>query len=335
MNLLVADVGGTKALVAIARNDGGVWRFTHRERLVSRDYASLPELLLDWLGSQFQGNGEVDGLGLAVAGPVTGSGQAATAEVTNLDWPPLEAGELGRRFDAPTVLINDFAAIGAGLDALGPEDTVTLQSVEPDRDGLRLVVGAGTGLGTCLVGPPSNSRIYAGEGGHADFSPADAWQSALAEWVREAEGRCTREHLLSGRGIARIAGFLNRENPDPGLRGALETEDPAAAIGRLADAGHDPALQVIQRFVSIYAGQLGDLALTALPHGGIFIAGGIAPRLLEHFQAPAFLHAFRDKVPMQELMEGLPLHLIVHPEPGLLGAAVTARRAVATAGEHP
>lgn len=335
MNLVVADVGGTKTLVAVAREEDRVWRFTHRERLVSGDYASLPELLRQWLGSQFPGNGEIDGLGLAVAGPVNGSGQAATARVTNLDWPSLDAGELGRRFDAPTVLINDFAAIGAGLDALGPEDTVTLQSIEPDSDGLRLVVGAGTGLGTCLVGPPPDSRIHAGEGGHADFSPADAWQSALAEWVREAEGRCTREHLLSGRGIARMANFLNREISDPDLEAALETDDPAATIGQLADDGHHPALQVIQRFVSIYAGQLGDLALTALPRGGIFIAGGIAPRLVEHFQAPAFLHAFRDKVPMQELMKGLPLHLIVHPEPGLLGAAVTAHRAMATAGERP
>ena len=334
MNLVVADIGGTKTLVALAREEKGAWQFTHRKRLVSGEHRSLPELLDVWIGSELPDPVEIAGIGLALAGPVTGSGQQTQARVTNLDWPPLDADELGRRFDAPTVLINDFAAIGAGLDALGTEDTVTLQSAEAEREGLRLVVGAGTGLGTCLVGPAPDSRLYAGEGGHADFAPADAWQSALADWVRRREGRCTREHLLSGRGIARLAAFLNREASDHDLGRALEAADPAAAISRLADARHGPALQVIQRFVSIYARQIGDLALAALPRGGIFIAGGIAPRLQDHFQTPAFIGAFRDKAPMQELMEGLPLHLIVHPEPGLLGAAVTAHRAVATAGGH-
>lgn len=332
MNLVVADIGGTKTLVALARKEQETWQFTHRKRLASGEHRSLPELLDVWRESELPDTVAIAGIGLALAGPVTGSGPQARARVTNLDWPALDAGELGRRFDAPTVLINDFAAIGAGLDALGSADTVTLQSGEADPDGLHLVVGAGTGLGTCLVGPPPDSQLFAGEGGHAGFAPADAWQSALADWVRQNEGRCTREHLLSGRGIARLATFLNREIADPELDRALEAADPAAAISRLADAGHDPALRVIQRFVSIYAGQIGDLALAALPRGGIFIAGGIAPRLRDHFQTPALIGAFRDKAPMQRLMESLPLHLIVHPEPGLLGAAVTAHRAVATAG---
>lgn len=335
MNLIVADVGGTKTLVALAHREGDEWQFTHRKRLPSSDYGSLPELLDHWLDTELHGDTEIAGIGLALAGPVTGSGDSVQARTTNLDWPPLDSGELTRRFGAQTVLVNDFAAIGAGLDALGPEDTVTLQSGSPDPEGLRLVVGAGTGLGTCMVGPPPEARVYAGEGGHADFAPADEWQSALADWVRGCEGRCSREHLLSGPGIARIASFMNRDIADGALNDALNARDPAAEIGRLAGEGHPPALQVMQRFVSIYAGQLGDLALATLPGGGVFIAGGIAPRLLEHFQSADFIAAFRDKPPMQRLLEDLPLHLIVHPEPGLLGAAVSAQRAVATAGEHP
>lgn len=335
MNLVVADIGGTKTLVALAHREANRWQFAHRRRLPSGDYRSLPELLDEWLEAELAGNREIAGIGLAVAGPVTGAGDSARGRTTNLDWPALEAGELRQRFGAPTVLVNDFAAIGAGLVALGPGDTVTLQPGSPDPEGLRLVVGAGTGLGTCMVGPPPDAQLYAGEGGHADFAPADAWQSELAEWVRGSEGRCSREHVLSGPGIARIASFMNRGIFDHPLNAALETPDAAAEIGRLAAAGHPPALQVIQRFVSIYAGQLGDLALAALPRGGVFIAGGIAPRLLQHFQREDFIAAFRDKPPMQQLLKDLPLHLIVHPEPGLLGAAVTAHRAVAIDGEYP
>lgn len=333
MNLVAADIGGTKTLIALARREGDRWTFAHKKRLPSGDYGSLPELLDHWFETELGENSDFAGIGLALAGPVTGTGDSAHAQVTNLQWPPLEAAELRRRFGAPTALVNDFAAIGASLDALEPDDTVLLQAGNPDPEGPRLVVGAGTGLGTCMVGAPPQARLYAGEGGHADFAPADAWQSALAEWVRGREGRCSREHLLSGPGIARIARFINRGISDDALNGALGSADPAAEIGRLAEQGHPPALQVIQRFVSIYAGQLGDLALTALPRGGVFIAGGIAPRLLEHFLRADFIAAFRDKPPMQRLLEGLPLHLIIHPEPGLLGAAVTAHRAVATAGE--
>lgn len=335
MNLVVADIGGTKTLVALAQREGGGWQFAHRKRVPSRDYDSLPELLEHWFETELDGNADVAGIGLALAGPVTGSGDSAQARATNLHWPRLDARELRRRFNTPTALINDFAAIGASLDVLGREDTVILQTGSAEPEGLRLLVGAGTGLGTCLVGPPPQSRLFAGEGGHAGFAPADAWQSALAEWVRGREGRCSREHLLSGAGIARIARFVNLGTRDEPLNAALGAPDPAAEIGRLAGQGHPPALQVIQRFVSIYAGQLGDLALAALPRGGVYIAGGIAPRLLEHFQSADFLTAFRDKPPMQRLLEVLPLHLIVHPEPGLLGAAVTAYQAMATAGEQP
>lgn len=335
MKLVVADVGGTKTLIALARLEANRWHFTHGKRFPSAAYGSLSELLREWLLEQLPENDSIDGIGLALAGPVAGSGDSAQASATNLNWPPLEAGDLRRRFGAPTVLINDFAAIGAGLDALAPEETVALQSGHPDREGLRLLVGAGTGLGTCMVGAAPRARVYAGEGGHANFAPADAWQSALSEWVRKREGRCSREHLLSGAGIARIARFLSQNNPDHRLASALEAADPAAEIGHLAGQGYPPALQVIQRFVSIYAGQVGDLALAALPRGGVFIAGGIAPRLLEHFQSTAFIDAFRNKPPMQALLKDLPVHLIVHPEPGLLGAAVVAHRAMANAGEQP
>jgi glucokinase len=334
MNFVVADIGGTKTLIALARRVSGTWHFEHRARVASGDYRCVEDLIRQWLHASIPGGGQIAGIGLGLAGPVRSAGRSAHGRATNLDWPDIDAGELSGQFGAPTLLINDFAAIGASLDALGPEDIVTLQPGHPDPSGLRLVVGAGTGLGTCLVGPPPESRLFAGEGGHADFAPADDWQAGLAAWVRAREGRCSRERLLSGPGIARIAAYLQEEEQDPTLAEALEAADPAAAIGALAADGHPIALRVAEQFVGIYAGQLGDLALAALPRGGVFIAGGIAPRWLQHFRAPGFLPAFRNKAPMQSLLEELPLHLIVHPEPGLLGTAVAVHRAVEPVGEN-
>lgn len=334
MNYIVADVGGTKTLIAIARYDAGNWKFERKTRMVSRDYPSAEAMIARWVQSLGSKSESWAGIGIALAGPVQSLGDFTSGRATNLDWPELCSRDLARQFDVPTVLINDFAAIGASLDALDPADTVSLQTGNIDTKGLRLVVGAGTGLGTCLVGPPPESLLFAGEGGHAGFAPANGWEATLAEWIRHREGRCSREHVLSGPGIARIAAYLQAHSPDAALAEALRGADPAAAIGTMAQRGSTRALQVIERFVSIYGGQLGDLALGALPRGGVYIAGGIAPRWLHHFQGPEFIRAFRDKAPMQKLMKTLHLSLIVHPEPGLLGAAVAIQQVVASFGER-
>ncbi len=333
MTYVVADVGGTKTLIAIARCDSGNWKLEQKTRMISRDYPSAEAMIENWVQGLGSRNEPWAGIGIALAGPVHSIAGRTSGRATNLDWPELCSRDLARRFNAPTVLVNDFAAIGASLDALGPVDTVLLQAGNIDARGLRLVVGAGTGLGTCLVGPPPDSLLFDGEGGHADFAPADNWQAGLAEWVRRREGRCSREHLLSGRGIARIGTYLQARSHDPALAEALCEADPAAAIDALAKRGNTEALQVVRRFVSIYAGQLSNLALGALPRGGVYIAGGIAPRWRNHFQGPEFIRAFRDKAPMQKLLDTLHLSLIVHPEPGLLGAAVAVQRAVESFGE--
>lgn len=333
MNFIVADVGGTKTLIAIARWESGNWKLERKTRMISSHYPSAAAMIEQWLGNIGSKSEPRAGIGIALAGPVMMDGAHTSGRATNLDWPELRSRDLAQRFDAPVLLINDFAAIGASLDALGPAHTVPLQTGTVDTGGLRLVVGAGTGLGTCLVGSPPESLLFAGEGGHADFAPADGWQAGLAEWIRHREGRCSREHVLSGPGIARIGAYLQSHSPDAAMAEALHDTDPAAAIGALAQRNNTPALRVIEWFVSIYGSQLGNIALEALPRGGVYIAGGIAPRWLHHFQGPEFIRAFRDKAPMQDLLETLHVSLIVHPEPGLLGAAVAVRRAVESFGE--
>ncbi|WP_017940524.1 MULTISPECIES: glucokinase [unclassified Thioalkalivibrio] len=323
MDLIVADVGGTNTRVARAHREADGWSLHDTRRYPSREHPDLASILERWRAEV----ATVDAFaaaGLAVAGPV----HQGRARLTNLSWPPLEAAALAERLDMPVTLVNDFAAIGASLDALQPGDCETLQAATPDPAGLRLVVGAGTGLGTCLVGPPGATTIYPGEGGHARFSPSGPEEAALADFVARELGYCTREHLLSGRGIARIGHFELDRQPDPDLAKALGTPDPAAAIGELAHAGNPAAAAVIERFVGLYAGQLADMALTALPTGGVYLAGGIAPRWVDTFRGPRFRSAFRNRPPMTHLLEQLPVALIMHPEPGLLGAAVCASRSV-------
>ncbi|MFO7954196.1 ROK family protein [Thioalkalivibrio sp.] len=323
MDLIVADVGGTNTRVARARHSADGWSLHEAQRYPSREHPDLASILERW----HRERATVDtfaAAGLAVAGPV----HQGQARVTNLTWPPLEGATLGERLGMPVTLLNDFAAIGASLDALQPGDTATLQDATPDPDGLRLVAGAGTGLGTCLVGPPGAATIYPGEGGHARFSPSGPEETALGDFVARELGYCTREHLLSGRGIARIGHFELDRQPDPELEQALAATDPAAAIGELARMGNPAARHVIERFVRLYAGQLADMALTALPTGGVYLAGGIAPRWVDTFRGPRFRSAFRNRPPMTHLLEQLPVALIMHPEPGLLGAAVCASRSV-------
>jgi glucokinase len=346
MNVLVVDIGGTWTRLAVARRTNEAhnknpespgtesghgdtpgtqrWNLGPALRVRSRDFASF-DALLDSVASQVtQASGPITAVGIALAGPVAGTGLRAWGTPTNLPWPKLEAHCIAQRLSLPVALINDFAAIGRSLSALGSEDRLTLQAGEPEADGLCLVVGAGTGLGTCLVTQAPTVRVYPGEGGHAELAPHDSQQAELAAWIRTRAGRCSREHVLSGGGIARMAEFLLERQQDPDLKRTLEQPDPAGAIGQLARTGNPLALTVMRWFVQMLAEQVADIALGALPRAGVFIAGGIAPQWQDLFLAPDFLEAFRRKPPMGKLMEQLPVHLVIHPEPGLLGIAVAA-----------
>jgi glucokinase len=350
MNLLVADIGGTKSLLALATLGATGWSLEARTRYASRAFPDLSAILQQWQREHPAAAARLDGMGIAVAGPVTGTPAAASARLTNLDWPPLHSAELGRVWGLPVVLLNDFVAVGLSLEALAPTHLRSLQPGVSDPQGLRLVVGPGTGLGVCWVAPSPQGVVYAAEGGHAGFAPADAEEAHLCAWIRTREGFCSRELVLSGRGIARIAEYLLTRGTSPPaaqpasahapsalsqglprnadrrhLQAALQAEDPAAAIGTAAQEGEPGAVQVLDCFAELLAGQLGDLALSALPRGGIFLAGGIPPRFPERFARPAFRQAFCQHPPMQSLLADLPITLILHPEPGLLGAARAAQ----------
>jgi glucokinase len=266
----------------------------------------------------------IDRACLAVAGPIEGR----TAQLTNARW-RIDADAIAARLRIGEVaLCNDFEAAAFGLEALDPSACVALQAPVSETDSQagandrRLLIGAGTGLGVAYVfrgakGP----RVIAGEGGHVGFAPADDEQVALLAHLRPELGRVTAEHLVSGAGLARLYAFAGRR------RGGVPDDvrdEGAAAVARRFAAGEAEAVHALRLFVSIFGAVAGDHALCVLATGGVFIAGGIAPRFAATFADGNFISAFRAKGAQAGLMARMPVHLVCDDRLGLHGAALRA-----------
>lgn len=317
--ILTGDIGGTKTLLALHDDDGAI---VVRRRYASREAPTFEALVARFLDETAARPGRAC---LGVAGPVLG----ARVKVTHLPW-EIDAGALAARFGMQRVdLLNDFAAAAHGIGALAPADLVTLQAGEALPGRPKLVVGAGTGLGIAYV---MDGAVLSGEGGHAAFAPADAVQAALWQWLHRRVGRVQVEHVVSGRGLARIYEFLLEQSTgeaSPGARDALAADDPAAAIGRQAlEKGDAVSLAALDLFIACYGALAGDQALTVLARGGVYVTGGIAPRLLPRLQAGGFLAAFNAKDSLSGLTSTCPVHVVISPDLPLLGAACHAARSL-------
>lgn len=328
MKLLAGDIGGTKTFLILAHTSGQVIERLHEARYPSASHKDLAPMVADFLATAPGGPHNVSAACFALAGPIQESGGHQQARLTNLPW-QLDSERLGRILDIPRVgLINDFTGIGHGLAVLPPSALATLQAGNPNTSAPRLVIGAGTGLGVCTLcsSPEGAPVLLPAEAGHANFSPADTRQLRLAQYILDREGRCTREHVCSGNGLKRIYAFVCNEANIP--EGAVTaTPDPAAAIAEAALTGSDPvAMEALTLFVTIYAGQAADLALAVLPFGGVYLAGGIAPKILTRLQQPDVLHAFTNRPPMQGLLSSMPLYVILDEHAGLTGALEYARQ---------
>lgn len=329
MHVLAGDIGGTKTLLRIARVDGNTFHVVRERRFDSHAYAGFQALLADFL--QDEPGTRVHTACLGIAGPVQETGHGQFVEVTNLPW-RIDSRELAGKFGIASVrLINDLQAIAFGLEALDEDDRVVLQKGEAAPRGPRAVLAAGTGLGQAyLVWQQDHYEAIATEGGHADFGPTDALQVDLARWLVKKLGRASYEHVLSGPGLVRIYTFLRDTGVAPesaGMAAALQQGDPAAAITRAAlqqaDALADRALNL---FVAIYAAQAGNLALMAGATGGVYIAGGIAPKILPRLTTDEFLQNFRRKGEMSAYVARVPLTVVTGSQPALSGAQRVAAR---------
>ncbi|ANQ85473.1 putative glucokinase [Azoarcus olearius] len=311
MRILAADIGGSQSRLLLAELEGEAWRTLRRHTFPSPDFASVEALLDGFLA----GGEAVAAACLAVAGPVASQRVA----LTNLPW-IVDAAALATRFGLRQVrIVNDFAAQAHGLPALDADGICTLQAGAPVADGLRALMGAGTGLGVALLaGPDAHPRALPSEGGHADFAPRNAEEMALVQDLLPRHGRISLETLLCGRGLERLY------RRAAGL--ADDAPASARAIGEAALAGEPAARDAVALFGRLLGAAAGNLALTSLALGGVYLSGGITPKLLPLLRDGGLREAFCDKPPMRALMERIPLHVVTDELLGLKGAAQLAAR---------
>jgi glucokinase len=303
--ILAGDIGGTKSLFGLFDGE----RCVLERRLTNADFGDFDAALAAFL--ETTAGQRLTACCFAVAGPIADGGRHA--RLTNLPW-SLDAAALEARFALPEVkLVNDFAAAAQGAVTAPADQLLTLQAGEPQDHAPRLVVGAGTGLGMALVLPAAQGwHIIPGEGGHVAFGPGSEQQMALWQAFYAAYGRVTWERVVSGSGLKFIYRFIcnSDEMIDAGSISEQALADPDSLAG-----------QALDLFLACYGSYAGDMAMAALPRGGVFLAGGIAAKVLPAMQRGGFLQAFNDKAEHAHLAKRMPVHVALDPALGLRGAA--------------
>jgi len=318
MLVLAGDIGGTSTRLAYFDSDDGKLVPLVESRFPSRESGSLEEIV----GRFVTEHGLVaQGACFGIAGPI----RRGTVRTPNLPW-SVDGAELARILGLESVkLINDLEANACGIDLLGPEDFAVLNQGVPDPTGTIAVISAGTGLGEALAYWDGTAhRPLPSEGGHADFAPRNELETELLLFLRAEHGRVSTERLVSGPGLRNIYRFLHdaRRLPEtPAIVEAMRTGDPSAVITRAALAG-DCALcsQVLDLFVSLYGAEAGNVALRLLTTGGVYLGGGIAPKIIERLKGPGFMLAFTAKGRLSPLLETIPVRVILNDRAALLGA---------------
>ncbi|WP_424814369.1 glucokinase [Roseococcus sp. YIM B11640] len=298
----IADLGGTRARFALA--EGGRYA-----EIVALRVADYPEPAAAMREAMAELGGTPEQAILAVAAPIS----EGRARLTNAPW-LLDAAMLATELGLARVrLINDLQAQAAALPALAPDDLLTLAEGEPVPETPMAVVAPGTGLGVAAYLP--GLGVLATEAGHACFAPRDAEEEALLAWMRQGQGTVSTEDLLGGIGLSRLHDGLAR------LRGVEVPLRDGAAIDAAAEAGDPFACEVVALFWRALGGFCGDVALTLGARGGVFLAGGVAQSFADQLPLADFLERFRDRPRMRDYLTRIPIRLIRHPQPGLLGLA--------------
>lgn len=322
--ILAGDIGGTNSRLALFEVTSGALRSVAEERLASRDAPSL-EAVLDLFLERHPAR--IDAAAFGVPGPVK-QGRVIT---TNLPW-VVDQAQLQRHLHLEDVeLLNDIESFSHGLAALGEGDYVTLNAGAPDARGNRAVIAAGTGLGEAGIFWDGHSHHpFATEGGHTDFSPTDELQFGLLQFLQERHGRVSWERVVSGPGLVNVHEYLRdvvRVAAPAPLPPELISPDPAATISQAALAGACPLAQrALELFVLLYGAEAGNLALKVMSSGGLYLGGGVAPKILPKLREPLFLQAFLAKGRMRRLLEAMPVRVVTRGNTGLLGSALHVAR---------
>ncbi len=320
--ILAGDIGGTKTNLALFDAESWPGPAIAEETFPSSDYPNLETLVKEFLaGIEYH----VDSAGFGVAGPVVNG----TAKITNLPWAMDEVG-LAKALDLKSVrLINDVLALAHALPLLSEKDLHPIRKGRAVKGGALAVIAPGTGLGEAFLAWDGREyQAYASEGGHADFAPADSMQTSLLEYLRKKYGHVSYERVCSGSGLVNIYDFLKESGY--GHEPEWLTEKLALSKDRtpvIVKAAMDETMPcpLCQETLKIFAGVLGaeagNMALKIVASGGVYLGGGIPPRIIPALEGGHFLKAFGSKGRMSSLLEKIPMNVILNPKSALLGAA--------------
>ena len=317
--ILAGDIGGTKTRLALFAPGPGRSDPVSERTYSSQEYPGLEVIAREFVRAT---GAAIESACFGVAGPVK-EGRSST---TNLAW-VVDARNLARDLRLPRVaLLNDLEASAFGLEALRTDEVVVLQEGIPGAAGNQALIAAGTGLGeAALYWDGRRHRVFATEGGHAGFAPADETQIELLRYLVRRFEPVSWERVLSGPGLVNIYSFLRdsgRGEEPSWLADEISAGEPAAVISAAALSGRSALCsEALDLFVALYGAESGNLALKVMATGGVFIGGGIAPKILARLRGPGFVRAFVAKGRMRPLLEAMPVRVILNDRLALLGAA--------------
>jgi glucokinase len=317
--ILAGDIGGTNARLAFFDISDGRFSLVSASVFPSREFGGLDRIVAKFVDATRL---HPDAACFGVAGPV----RDGRVEASNLPW-IIESKRLADELHLKkAVLINDLEANAWGIATLDPKDVVTLNQVKGNPVGNQAVISAGTGLGEAgMYWDGTKHHIFASEGGHADFAPRDELEIDLFRYLSGRFGHVSYERVISGPGLVNVFHFLRdtgRGTEPQWLTEEMLHSDPAAAISNAALSGKCPMCEhALDLFASVFGAEAGNLALKVMATGGVYLGGGIAPKMLAKLSGPLFMRAFLGKGRMQPLLESMPVKVITNDKTALMGAA--------------
>lgn len=320
--ILSGDIGGTNTRLALFETEGA-YKKVSDAHFHSRDYPGLFSIVEEYLKQEKQ---KISRACFAVAGPV----HDGRCKLTNLSW-SVDVRELQQQMKIPVLLINDLEANGWGLRVLEPEDFALLQRGNPRQVGNAALVSAGTGLGEAgLYWDGKKLNPFPCEGGHSDFAARNPLESELLLFLQKMHGaHVSYERVVSGPGLLSLYEFLTQsghEKESAAVQEEIKKKDPSTVVSEWGRLKKDRACsRALDWFLSLYGAEAGNVALKFLALGGIFLGGGIAPKLVDRMKEGKFLEAFLDKGRFRKLLETIPIRIVLNDETALLGTAVYVR----------
>lgn len=322
--ILAGDVGGTKCNLALFSENNGKLHVVFRERFASKDFAQFDWIIREFsrLAEPYLKNDKIRAAGFGVAGPVINN----RVHTTNLPWvvdSGVLAKELGVRVDS-VVLVNDLGATGYSLEHLCPDDLCVLNAGKPVEGASRALLAAGTGLGEgILFWDGKRYRVVPSEGGHSDFAPSTDQQIELLKFMRHRHPQVSWELILSGRGFRTLHEFIAPSVKHPVFEDP--DADPAPFITKSAlDRSCPVCVEALDLWTAVYGAEGGNLALKILALGGLYIAGGIAVKILPKMKDGTFFKAFREKESFARVLADVPVSVVLNESAPLIGVAYEA-----------